>query len=43
MAIASYWPMIEQKFEIPGEYEGEWLPFQKGINYKRFLLFRKII
>jgi hypothetical protein len=41
MRIASFWSEISQQFEIFGELDREWLPFKKGVNYKRFLLFKK--
>jgi hypothetical protein len=40
--IASFLSEVSQQFEILGELEKEWVPFQRGINYKRFLVYKKI-
>lgn len=42
MRIAGFLTHVIQQFEILGEVKDEWLPFQKGINYKRFLIYKKI-
>jgi len=42
MKIAAFWSAISQQFEIWGESESKWLPFQKGENYKRLLIYKKI-
>ncbi len=41
MKIAGFWAVVSKQFEILGEFENEWLPFQKGVNYKRFLVYKK--
>lgn len=41
MRIAGFWTEISQQFEILGELEKEWQPFRKGMNYKRFLVYKK--
>ncbi|HEY4286167.1 MAG TPA: hypothetical protein VGN00_03620 [Puia sp.] len=41
MRIARFWAEVSKQFEILGEFENEWLPFQKGVNYKRFLIYKK--
>jgi hypothetical protein len=42
MGISANLLKINQHYEIYAELENEWFPFQKGINYERFLLFKKI-
>lgn len=42
MAMSSFWSEISQQFEIWGKLEEEWLPFEKGVNYEEFLIFKKI-
>jgi uncharacterized protein DUF6934 len=41
MAISSHWQKTGQ-YEIYGEQGKDWEPFQKGVNYQRFLVFKKI-
>ena len=41
MKIAGFWAEVSEQFEILGEYGTEWLPFQKGVNFKRFLVYKK--
>ena len=41
MKIAGFWAEVNEQFEILGEFENEWLPFQKGVNFKRFLVYKK--
>jgi hypothetical protein len=41
MAVSTYWPIINQQYEIYGKVAGKYLPFEKGINYQEFLLFKK--
>ncbi|HVV03664.1 MAG TPA: hypothetical protein VHC96_05540 [Puia sp.] len=42
ISIASFWGEISRDFEIWGEVGEGWNPFRKGVNYKRFLIFKKI-
>jgi hypothetical protein len=42
MRISFHWSKISQYYEVYGEHGKEWLPFQKGVNYERFLVFKKI-
>jgi len=42
MGMSSFWLEISKEFEILGEIDGDWLPFKKGVSYKRFLIFKKI-
>jgi len=42
MGIASYWREISRDFQIWGLLGEEWEPFRKGVNYKEFLIFKKI-
>jgi hypothetical protein len=39
--IAGFLSQVTQQFEILGELGKEWLPFRVGVNYKRFLVFKK--
>ncbi|HWK02371.1 MAG TPA: hypothetical protein VNS58_01985 [Puia sp.] len=41
MRISFHWLEISEYYEVYGEYGKKWLPFQKGVNYKRFLVFKK--
>jgi hypothetical protein len=41
MKIAGFWSEVGRQFEILGEFEKQWQPFQKGTNYKRFLVYKK--
>ena len=41
MKIAGFWAEVNKQFEILGEFGNEWLPFRKGVNYKRFLVYKK--
>ena len=41
MKIAGFWAEVSEQFEILGEFEKEWLRFRKGVNYKRFLVYKK--
>ena len=38
MGIVKIWDEIKQQFEIQGYVNDTWRPFQKGVNYKAFLL-----
>jgi len=42
MGISSFWQEINQEFEIYGKNDRDWVPFKKGVNYKAFLIFKKI-
>ena len=42
MGMASFWLEINMGFEIWGEVGNDWFPFEKGVNYNRFLIFKKI-
>lgn len=42
MKISGFWREINREFEIWGEDGDEWIPYRSGLNFKRFLLFRKI-
>ena len=41
MGISSFWSEIKRHYNIYGNLDNKWLPFQKGVNYERFLLFKK--
>lgn len=41
MRIAGFWSQISQQYEIQGELRRKWFPFQKGVNYERFLIYKK--
>jgi hypothetical protein len=41
MGMSSFWSEISQQYNIYGKLGKEWLPFQKGVNYERFLIFKK--
>lgn len=41
MRISFHWLTINQYCEVYGEKGKEWLPFEKGLNYERFLVFKK--
>jgi hypothetical protein len=32
----------DEEFEIYGKNDRDWVPFKKGVNYKAFLIFKKI-
>ena len=42
MGIAAFWEEIGLGFQVWGEFEEEWVPFKKGVNYSGFLVFNKI-
>ena len=42
MGIASYWKEISRDFQVWGLLGEEWEPCRKGVNYKEFLIFKKI-
>ena len=43
MAISAFWPLINRQYEIQGRRGKRWLPFERGVNYEEFLLFRKML
>ncbi|MBS1663567.1 MAG: hypothetical protein JST68_21170 [Bacteroidetes bacterium] len=42
MRIAGFWSKISQQYEIQGELNNEWSLFRMNVNYKRFLIYKKI-
>ncbi len=42
IGIAFYWPEINARYEVLGKRNETWQPFELGINYKAFLVFKKI-
>jgi hypothetical protein len=42
MGIASAWEEINERYDILGKCNNNWIPFKKGVNYEAFLVFRKI-
>ena len=42
IALSSLWLRIGLEFEVLGKSGNNWVPFQKGINYERFLIYKKI-
>jgi hypothetical protein len=42
MGIASAWLEIKERCEVWGRRADEWSPFEKGINYEEFLVFKNI-
>lgn len=42
IGIAIFWAAIKRHYEILGKYQGRWAPFEKGINYEEFVIFKKI-
>jgi hypothetical protein len=42
MRIAGFWSEISQQYEVQGELRKKWFPFQKGVNYERFLIYKKV-
>jgi hypothetical protein len=41
MGIARLWKEISMDFDVYGDKNGNWQPFQKNVNYKAFLVKRK--
>lgn len=41
MRIAGFLAEVTRYVEILGEHRGDWLPFQMGVNYERFLVYKK--
>jgi len=41
MSIASFWSEISSEYNIYGKVNGDWVTFEKGVNYDGFLLFKK--
>ena len=42
MMISSIWATIEQHYEILGKHGDYWIPFRKGLNYREFIVYKKI-
>ena len=42
MGIASAWSEISEIYDVWGGRTGKWSPFEKGVNYEEFLVFKKI-
>jgi hypothetical protein len=42
MGIALAWVEIQRRNEVWGRRANKWSPFEKGINYEEFLVFKKI-
>lgn len=41
MGLTKYLEEIQEDFELYGQKEGEWQPFEKGVEYEAFLAQRK--
>jgi hypothetical protein len=41
MRIAGFWSKIHRQYEVQGKLKNDWFPFQKGVNYERFLIYKK--
>jgi hypothetical protein len=41
MALFARWWRIEHSFEVLGKLGNDWLSFRKGVNYERFLVYKK--
>lgn len=41
MAISKYFDELSEMFNIEGYISKQWIPFEKNINYKAFLITRK--
>ena len=39
--IAFFWTEIRAHYEVLGKYQGKWTPFEKGVNYEEFVVFKK--
>ena len=39
--IAIFWTEIKTHYEVLGYYQDRWAPFEKGVNYEEFLVFKK--
>jgi len=42
MGIALAWLEIKERYEVWGRLANKWSPFEKGVNYEEFLVFKKI-
>jgi len=42
MGISSRWLEIKERYDIWGRQANKWSPFEKGVNYEEFLVFKKI-
>ena len=38
--IALFWTEIRAHYEVLGKYQGKWAPFEKGVNYEEFVVFK---
>jgi len=38
MGISKLWDEIQKHFSIIGSVDGQWQPFEKGINYEAFII-----
>jgi hypothetical protein len=39
--IANFWTEIKTHYDVLGNYQGRWVPFEKGVNYEEFVVFKK--
>jgi hypothetical protein len=42
MGIAAFWPVIREHYEVLGYCDDQWFPFQGGMNFKEFVIYKKI-
>ena len=42
MGISSAWSEIKVRYDVWGMRAKKWTPFEKGINYEEFLVFKKV-
>jgi hypothetical protein len=42
MMISSIWATIEQQYEILGKHGEHWISFRKGLDYREFIVYKKI-
>lgn len=42
IGISFYWSEIKKRYEVLGKSEEIWQPFERGINYEEFVVFKKI-
>ena len=40
--ISSIWNKIERLYEVQGKHGVYWIPFVKGVNYREFIVYKKI-
>ena len=41
MGIAKYFELARHDYFVFGQYQNEWQPFEKGVNYEAFAVKRK--